>query len=162
MKEPDADGRYPLYVNEYEGIKAIAGAYDQFIKKTKPLNDRVKVAGLSEEWDRVKEDMNTILTKLCTTIPAKKLEMIRKDMSHAEVYLKVTNICSKDSHDTFRYVDERDVDALLDRISEYECWCCEKKGSDYKGCSLYKAIDSLHPYEFKEQSNKLCPFAGGT
>ena len=161
MKEPDSDGRYPLYHSEYEGIKAIAGAYDQYIKKTEPLKERLEVAGVWERYLQVKSDMDDILTKVCMTIPVKKLSMMRKDMENTEVVVRVNPVYLKQP-DTFRYVNERDVDDLLDKISEFECWCCAKKGADYKQCSLYDCISRLHPYTFTEQANRLCPFAGGS
>lgn len=161
MKEPDSQGRYPLYHSEYEGIKALAGAYDQYIKKTEPLRERLALCGVLEQYEQVKAEMDNILVKVCSTVPENKLRMMRKDMENTEVVVRVNPVTLK-KPDSFRYVNERDVDDLLDKISEFECWCCAKRGSDYKSCHLYDCIARLHPYSFDEGKDRLCPFAGGS
>ena len=104
-----------------------------------------------------------LLAGILRTVPRKKLAVIRKELDSTEVLVNVKNTIAppaKTDTDGFTYVSQRALERITQRVVNYECFCCEKKGAEAKHCQLRKDIEATYMFDYHCPSKKECPFVG--
>ena len=160
------ENRTPLGAREYYALRNLFGMVSSFEITSKDLEKRVR--SIPNGW-RDMRLLTTLSEKLMTnivsTIPTKKLQMIRKELEHTVVHIDVKNNvlpAKKETADSrFTYVPEGVIDRLVDRVVQSECLFCDKVGKDAKHCQLRKDIEMTYMYDIPAD-RVACPFAGIT
>lgn len=158
MREPDADGKYPLTMREYDALRTVFGALNALDSET--LKDRLKTTKYGWRDMRVSlAFMKKVLDKILMTIPPHKLLTLKEELNHTYCEVRIRGGGSA-THPDCVYVSQKAIVAMIDRAIQLECLLCEKTAKEGKRCPLYRNIQALFPYELDEPTDTCCPFAG--
>lgn len=158
MRQPDADGKYPLTMREYDALRTVFGALNALDSDT--LKERLKTTKYG--WRDIRlclAVMRKVLDKLLLTIPPLKLLTLQEELKHTYCEVRIRG-GGTPSHPDCVYVSQKAIVAMIDRAIQLECLLCDKSVKDGKRCPLYKNIQALFPYELDEPTDTKCPFAG--
>lgn len=168
MRKPDkdADGRFHFSQREYYATRELFGIVSTFNKCAGELERRVRE--IPRGWCDLKLIMalaEKLLGNILRTVPLKKLAVIKKELSSTEVIVSVRNDVAppaKTDTDGFTYVSQRALERITQRVVDFECFCCEKKGADAKHCQLRRDIEATYMFDYPCPAKRECPFAGMT
>jgi len=155
--QPDADGRYPLSMQEYTALRTLFGAVNALDSDT--LKDRCKLfPGGWRDLRCAYTLCKKVMENLLFTVPAKKLVSMRRELTHTICEVKIKPPTSS-TEDTVM-VSRRALIDLINRAIYMDCMFCEKNAKECKRCQLYKDMNACFPYELLDPQDTLCPFAG--
>ena len=165
LREPDADGRYPLSGREYEALQMIMAALS-CLAKVDELIPRIKEAvpyGY-RDYKMIMKRLESLEEAIMMTIPIKKLIMIREELKFIRLKTFYGGILGKQDGG-MAFVSADALLDLLDRMVGMECLLCEKKGKAVKHCPVRKIMTELMPYDVDPRADKpdgTCQNAGMT
>lgn len=155
---PDKD-RVPLSGREYYALRELFGMVSSFNKCAGDLEKRVKtVPGAWRDYRLLMVLSEKLMQKVLDTIPKKKLLQIRRDLSHTTCEIKVGMDVSGRRAEGFCYVPDDALVNTVERVINWECLFCEKRGSSVKQCPIRKDLEALYPWDFPLKG-ETCPLA---
>jgi len=159
IRNPDQDGRYPLSMREYEALRTIFGCVNALDDDHETLKARCRLfKGGWRDLRMLAAVSKRLMEKLLCTIPAKKLLVIRRELSNTICEVKLKPIASP-RHDDCVYVSQEALLRVCNRAMQDNCYLCDRSHKEAKrGCELYKDIQACFPYQFDDSSD--CPFSG--
>lgn len=164
MKQPDADGRYPLSGHEYYSIQQLFGIVSSFEKAMSRLKERAALKpGTWRDMKMISAVGSKTITSLLSTVPIKKLKQIRIELNNTEVKAEVKgggDGLPSHKNTEFCYTPEAAVDLLIQNALEWQCLFCEKSTKEAKKCPYRVAIDACFPYERPGGTPELCKYSG--
>lgn len=156
---PDNE-RTPLSGREYYALRELFGMVSSFNNCAGDLEKRVKtIPGGWRDFRLLMTLSEKLMGKLLGTVPQKKLAMIRRELSHTTCEIKVTMDVSGRRAEGFSYVPDDALVNTVERVMNWECLFCEKRGADVKRCPVRKDLDALYPWDFPLKG-ETCPLAG--
>lgn len=168
MRKPDkdADGRFHFSQREYYATRELFGIVSTFNKCAGELERRVReIPGGWRDLRLITTLSEKLLSNILKTVPLKKLAVIKKELNSTEVIVSVRNDVARPTQadtDGFTYVSQRALERITQRVVDFECFCCDKKGADAKHCQLRKDIEATYIFDYPCPAKKECPFAGMT
>ena len=166
MRRPnkDADGRLHFSEREYYAARELFGIVSTFSKCAGELERRAReIPGGWRDLRLITTLSEKLLSCILRTIPKKKLAVIRKELENTEVIVNVRkNVCQPSTEETdgYTYVSQRALERITQRVVDFECFCCEKKGADAKRCQLRRDIEATYHFEYDCPMKQECPFQG--
>lgn len=164
--EKDADGRFHFSEREYFATRELFGIVSTFNNNAEQLERRVReIPGGWRDLRLIMTLSEKLLVNILRTVPKKRLAIIKKELTNTEVLVNVRNAISPPlgtDTDGFTYVSQRALERITQRVVDFECFCCEKKGADAKHCQLRKDIESTYMFDYPCPAKRECPFAGMT
>lgn len=164
MQKPkkDADGRFHFSEREYYATRELFGIVSTFSKCAGELERRVReIPGGWRDLRLIQTLSEKLLIGILRTVPQKKLAAIKRELDNTEVLVNVRRSVStplREDTDGFTYVSQRALERITQRVVDFECFCCEKKGADAKRCQLRRDIEATYMYEYPCPAKKECPF----
>lgn len=156
--------RKPLSRREYYALRQLFGIVSIFHSCGADLKDRL--AGTREGWRdlRMIQSVSDKLTRsLLNTIPAEKLAMLHKELSHTccEVSVRMP-VGIRGDGDPITCVETGPLERMMLRAGSVECFACEKRGKKARACPMRKDVERLLPWGYPEiGKDDACPFADG-
>lgn len=159
---PDNE-RPPLSYREYRALRQLFGIVDIWDEQGSELKKRLKlIPGGWRDARLIMAVSKRLLTKVCETIPQKKLAMIRKELDSTTCEITVKNTISPTKKEAFTYVEEETLERVTSLAMEMNCMFCEKCGKDARNCQLRKDVERLYMWDFpKVKDGQHCHFAEG-
>ena len=165
VSRPDADGRYPLSGREWAAYRCLIVAVNELDVCANELRGRLKlIPGGWRDLRMLSTVSYKLFNALAETIPQKKLLAIQEEIHNSQIQLVVRSPLHT-MPPSVVYIDEKAFIAVMDRLINTECWCCEKTGKDVKRCEIKKLImDVLHYDTDPSQApaDGRCELAGHT
>ena len=130
----------PLTRREYEAFRLIMASCIATSYLVNDLKDRLKEA-VPNGWRdarMVDSVLKTLMDKLLLTIPREKLLMIRKEMEHYFLYIRVEGAAKYNNDDQDFAMIPRNTLKELSAYAGAMCDLCEKKGKEARKCKLRK------------------------
>lgn len=166
LREPDADGRYPLSGREYEALQMIMAAAT-CLEMTGELLPRLKKAvpyGY-RDYMMIKKRLLQLTDDILLTIPLKKLVAIREELKFLKVKTFYGGVALGKQDSGLMFVSADAEIKLMDKVIGMECLLCEKKGKEVKHCPVREILNTLMPYEAdpaEDGKDGSCQMAGRT
>ena len=152
------DNRFPLSGREYHALRALFGNVSAFASCADELTKRTKaVPGAYRDMKCIMALSDKLLDSVLSTVPAKKLGMIRRDLKNVKVEVKVGRDFTGQKPDGYCYVPETPLTRLMDSVMSNECLLCDKQGAEAKKCQFRKDLDALMPWDLPVKGD-ACPF----
>ena len=164
--EKDADGRFHFSEREYYATRELFGIVSTFNKCSGELERRVReIPGGWRDFRLIQTLSEKLLIGILRTVPQKKLAAIKRELDNTEVLVNVRRDVSPPSReetDGFTYVSQRALERITQRVVDFECLFCQKKGVDAKRCLLRRDIEATYNFEYDCPAKQGCPFQGAT
>ena len=154
----------PLNGREYTRILELFAIVTMFADDADGLHKRAIQAG-NNTWRDIQMIITVsrkVLNNLLATVPLKKLEQIKTEMSHAVVYTKVEPPWAKPTVSTkgFCYVPSDALNKLLNEVMDNQCLFCEKGKVEIRHCEIRKTFDDILPHRADGGNRSECQYAG--
>ncbi|MCR4622085.1 MAG: hypothetical protein K5663_08395 [Clostridiales bacterium] len=130
----------PLSRREYEAFRLIMATCIATSYLVGDLKDRLKES-VPNGWRdarMVETVIKSLMDKLLLTIPRQKLEIIRREMEHYFLYIRVEGAAKYHNDDSDYAVIPRNTLKELSAYAGRYCDLCDKKGKDARKCKLRK------------------------
>lgn len=154
MKEKDADGRVPVSITEYEGLRTLFGVISMIPVVETKLQERVK--SIPTAWRDLRlmgRLSEKLLDGLLVTVPARKLLSMRSELGRTRIIMTLNP-----SGDPMDYtVSEEAVVNLVKAACDVKCFGCTE--CRWWDCPTYKAVRDVLPYELPKCNG--CPLVDG-
>lgn len=162
MSEKEIE-RWNMTYSEYTAYLELCALVGTIGNLSKKLEKRLRaVPGGWRDARMLDKVSATLITRLCDTIPAKKLLAIRKEIDHTEVYIRTKPDYCQKSLDNVTYVPEVALDALVQHVMNMDCYLCDKNHAESKKCPLRENIEKLYHFDINVKKTEGCPLAGLT
>ena len=162
--QKDADGRFHFSQREYYTTRELFGFVSALEEWSNVLERRLReIPGGWRDYRLMTTISRKLLVSILKTVPRKKLALIRKELENIEILVNVRNNVSPKSEDEkygFTYVPNAAIERITQRVVDFECMGCEKKGADAKHCQLRKDIEATYMFAYPCPDKKQCPFQG--
>ena len=157
-RKPDADGRYPLSMQEYEALRTIFGCVNALDDDNERLKARCQlIKGGWRDMRLLATTARRLMENLLCTVPAKKLLSIRRELQHTICEIKVKPVAM--NSDSIVYVSQDALLRVCNRAMQENCYLCDKSHREARQhCDLYKDVQACFPYDFEQSVD--CPFSG--
>ena len=150
--------RVPLTGREYYALRALMGIVSTFETEDVSLEKRLKsIRGGWRDIKLIEKLSSKLLDLILTTVPQKKLEQIRLEISHTRVEISVVRDVAGRYKPNFTYVPNEALEWLEEQVIDMNCMLCDKTDKESKRCPIRRNIEALYMYDFPER--KGCPIA---
>lgn len=156
------DRSMPLTEKEYYAIREFFGFVSAIQRYGSILKRRAeKTDGTWEEIERISRESENVLHNLLITIPVQKLQLIQRELPNIRVTVEtVPERGRRKKTDEYAYVPTKDLETLIQKTIDWNCFACEKTGRDIEQCSIRKAVEAVYPFRLPGDSSKSCKFSG--
>ena len=162
--EKDADGRFHFSEREYYATRELFGIVSTFNRCAGELERRVReIPGGWRDLRLIQTLSEKLVVGILQTVPRKKLAAIKRELYNTEVLVNVRRDVARPAQgeeDGFTYVPQRALERITQCAVNFECFCCEKKGTEAKRCQLRRDIEATYMFEYDCPAGQACPFQG--
>lgn len=158
----DKQDRKGLKYGEASSLRTLFAAVSSMGEFKGGLEQRLK-AFYPGEWERLEgivNDLFDLLNKLTETVPEERMWGFREELKHirllTEVYGKPKAV---DNGATYVPIDA--LERMIDRVTAFKCFACERRGGEISRCAVYRDIQEMYHHDFPKAKGS-CPFAGAT
>ena len=143
-------------IREYFGFVSAIQKYGSILKRRAEKTDRTW-----ELIERISRDAETVLHNLLITIPVAKLQLIRRELPNIRVTVEtIPEHGRRKKSDEYAYVPTKDLETLIQKTIDWNCFACEKTGREIEQCPIRKAVEAVYPFRLPGDSTKSCKFSG--
>ena len=156
------DRSMPLTEKEYYAIREFFGFVSAIQRYGSILKRRAeKTDGTWEEIERISRESENVLHNLLITIPVQKLQLIQRELPNIRVTVEtVPERGRRKKTDEYAYVPTKDLETLIQKTIDWNCFACEKTGREIEQCPISKAVEAVYPFRLPGDSSKSCKFSG--
>jgi len=162
MNSRDQPGTMPLTEREYYALREFFGFMSAVAKHIGLLEKRAKMRpGCWEELNDVMEKTKKIIQTMLETIPIDKLRMVREELPHIRVSTEFEKPNGRrKKSDDYACVPCKELDMLIQKTIDWECFSCEKSGREMWSCPIRKAVDATYPFQTTGDTMTYCKYSG--
>ena len=155
--------RTPMRHDEYVAFLELAALLGCTENLTASLEKRLRSIPGGWRDARLLDNLaGRLLTRLCDTIPAKKLTALRREIDHTQVFIRTRPDYGANSNDDVTYVREDALDKIVNRLIGFECKLCDRSLAEQKRCRLRKEIEDIYHFELPVPAGGECPMIGAS
>lgn len=160
MRQPDADGLYPMSAKEHLALRTLYGAVNALLTKQDDIKDRVALLGMTEDYEEITDKFCKLLAGFLNTIPRRKQEMVRREMNNTILTVSIGRTYTDSTHNGC-YIDSEVLMKLINLCMQDHCFICQKSFKEgTRHCPIYKAIADCYAYELTDEESNFCPLQG--
>lgn len=153
------NNRPPLSHAEYSALRQLFGMVSGWEGQKDALRKRLElIPGGWEKAEQITRDCEKLLQEVLDTIPARKLQVIQKELKSTKCMIVVRDTIA--DNETFCYCETHALERITQKAVDVECFACEKRGRDARNCKLRKDIEALFMWDFpRVKDGEACHFA---
>lgn len=139
----------PLSRREYEALKGLMASAACLARLNAGMETRLKecVPWGWRDARMLHAKTKKLFDKLLLTIPIEKLKMIKSEMPHLDLYIRVGGAAVYDPDDDDNVMIPRNtLKALSEYATQQECLLCAKRDKAVKNCRLRKILNDTFPH----------------
>ena len=156
------DRSMPLTEKEYYAIREYFGFVSAIQKYGSILKRRAqKTDGTWEMIERISADAEKVLHNILVTIPVAKLQVIQRELPNIRVPVEtMPEHGRRKKSDEYAYVPTKDLETLIQKTIDWNCFACENAGRERDNCPIRKAVEGVYPFRLPGDSANSCKFSG--
>ena len=149
--------RYKLAAKEYYALLQFFGMTSTFSVLEDILKLKLqKIPNGWRDYRMLNEVCAKLLDKILATIPGDKLAQIKNELGHTKCEIRVESPVVSTTKTMYTYIPEKVIDRIVEHAMSTECFMCEKRGAEARGCQLRKDLEACYHWDFPTVKNGEC------